>query len=1297
MHWKTIHCGEGMSWVWTSLIPLELTSEGHLVDRVPCSVENKGPGEKVTDGTKSEGETPYQVMNCPKNSQLAKVPENTNPVKGTASKDEVETPRKKSKKHKRHKSKKKKKKRKEEKGSSSESELESDGETQNQSSAKNEVAANKEGRGIDQGNPGAGKESSRTLLIDPSGQEGERRAKKEKRHANKKKKKKMRRREEKRSPAHSGSTSVSGTESDTESKPMSRLLLSVSPVISSDMVREKGSSSPCPDAKTVITLPSMDAGPVKCKSVGAEDSGKGKYALTVENLGAEHKSNQGTTSKAQDLPDIIPKHESTHIEGSAKEDLKKLVREGGERCRSSSRSLYRSQSVSKRETSCHIPVKKSHSRSLSPDKLTGKYGSQKAHSTSQRRSRSSSRKNSPNRKHSRSHSGRQKSRSLSVRRSIYKPRSLSSKRRRRSKSRNKRSKSRSKSLSRHNRSRSKSRSSQYHHSQSSRRNRQSRSRSQSRHRRSRSIRRRRRTRSRSIVILRRSRSRRNRRSTSLRCRRSRSRSPWKSRRSKSRSTRPKNSKSRTRRRSRSKSGSLTHRKHSQSRSPEKCHQSKAKSPKRGIKRSRSPKRRNLSKSSSPSRNESRSISRDGQSSENISSPTKAEVGPKSASLSKSQHHASLTSPEKKVQRVSPEKKNYVDVTFKEICCHSGNTSEQSLKADTPFDPTSNETSAQCLEHSTDSSEKGVSIMGSWKPVPPLVDGKMRHKYSPVHEAVSSATAKVQVEVAMPCENAFPLNSKEDMSFMTEMPLISSEISEHTTPYITSGATQSELISELVCEDGGKHQSRSVSPQCYQLSEPLKNLEESIRIALMEKKTEMDRSSPHDCRSSESRYDGYHSRSHSPSTKEKPPGEKDKNHKSSKQRQSSKSPGQKKHSKSRSPTRNKKSKSESPASRKRSRSNSSSYRNASQSKSSTRKKSKSPTKKRKSRSVSRSRKKRSKSKSPSRRRWSRSKSAARKRKSHSRSRNRTKRSQSRSPKRNRSKSRSPNKKKQSKSRSPARRRRSKSADKSKHSKSRSPGRRKRSQSRARRSRSKRSHSSPRRRRSGFPLDRRDRWKRTPSHSPVLILRKRRSTSRPHRSSSKTPPRLTELDKDQLLEIAKANAAAMCAKAGVPVPESLRPKAILQLPLPSPVPTSSSLPLPLPINLPVNLPMGMANMPNMAMNAALATMSAALSTMSALTAMPALPTITNKPPPAAVPNAANIEEVKRKVAQKANSISIKELTEKCKKIAESKEEMAIAKPHVSDDEDDEKPFAGAGLKENKGITFSLSVRLPPPNFP
>lgn len=39
-----------------------------------------------------------------------------------------------------------------------------------------------------------------------------------------------------------------------------------------------------------------------------------------------------------------------------------------------------------------------------------------------------------------------------------------------------------------------------------------------------------------------------------------------------------------------------------------------------------------------------------------------------------------------------------------------------------------------------------------------------------------------------------------------------------------------------------------------------------------------------------------------------------------------------------------------------------------------------------------------------------------------------------------------------------------------------------------------------------------------------------------------------DKDQLLEIAKANAAAMCAKAGMPIPASLR-SAVLPLALPS----------------------------------------------------------------------------------------------------------------------------------------------------
>ena len=161
-----------------------------------------------------------------------------------------------------------------------------------------------------------------------------------------------------------------------------------------------------------------------------------------------------------------------------------------------------------------------------------------------------------------------------------------------------------------------------------------------------------------------------------------------------------------------------------------------------------------------------------------------------------------------------------------------------------------------------------------------------------------------------------------------------------------------------------------------------------------------------------------------------------------------------------------------------------------------------------------------------------------------------------------------------------------------------------------------------------------------------------------------------DKDQLPEIAKANAAAMCAKAGVPIPESLRPKAILQLPLPTPSPTPLSLPLPLPMPMGMGMgmgnmgqmgmggmgPMGMGSMSNMTMSAAMAsmtaaTMTAALSNMGALASMPPLaplPTITNKPPPCLAPpapplNLGHIEEVKRKVTQQANIHTIKELTE------------------------------------------------------
>ncbi|XP_042603623.1 protein SON-like [Cyprinus carpio] len=298
------------------------------------------------------------------------------------------------------------------------------------------------------------------------------------------------------------------------------------------------------------------------------------------------------------------------------------------------------------------------------------------------------------------------------------------------------------------------------------------------------------------------------------------------------------------------------------------------------------------------------------------------------------------------------------------------------------------------------------------------------------------------------------------------------------------------------------------------------------------------------------------------------------------------------------------------------------------------------------------------------------------------------SQKRSKVAARSRSKSSSKKRKSrsssrKSRSPSERKTHKSRTSSKRSKSRSPEKRERSRKRSH-SRSRRRSRSGSRRRRGLgsqTLNQRDRWKREPSRSPVLILRKKSLASRTRHSTSKTPPRLTELDKDQLLEIAKANAAAMCTKAGVPIPESLRPKAFLQLPLPTLNSTFLSLYLPM--------------MSNMTMNAAMAsmtaaTMTAALSSMGALSSLPQmapLPTILNKPPSTTTQNLASIEEAKKKVTKQANSFNIKELTERCKKITENKEEMAIAKPHVSDDEEDERLF-GASLKENKGITFSLS---------
>lgn len=61
---------------------------------------------------------------------------------------------------------------------------------------------------------------------------------------------------------------------------------------------------------------------------------------------------------------------------------------------------------------------------------------------------------------------------------------------------------------------------------------------------------------------------------------------------------------------------------------------------------------------------------------------------------------------------------------------------------------------------------------------------------------------------------------------------------------------------------------------------------------------------------------------------------------------------------------------------------------------------------------------------------------------------------------------------------------------------------------RRSRRSRSRSASRNRRR-LTYSQRDRWKREPSHSPVLILRKKRSPTRKDRSRSASPKRISEL--------------------------------------------------------------------------------------------------------------------------------------------------------------------------------------------
>ncbi|XP_069492352.1 protein SON isoform X2 [Ambystoma mexicanum] len=300
----------------------------------------------------------------------------------------------------------------------------------------------------------------------------------------------------------------------------------------------------------------------------------------------------------------------------------------------------------------------------------------------------------------------------------------------------------------------------------------------------------------------------------------------------------------------------------------------------------------------------------------------------------------------------------------------------------------------------------------------------------------------------------------------------------------------------------------------------------------------------------------------------------------------------------------------------------------------------------------SRSRRSRSKSPLRKRKSRSKSAQRSR-SRSRSRHRRKtRSRSKSNQRSRSRSHSRHRRK-TRSRSRSRRRRSPSRDRSKWSpvnqsrvndrrrkrsnsrdghstslksrlRSRSPARRRRSSSTGRGI----CKSPVRRRRSRSPV-RRSRSPVRRSRSPVRKKSFSRSPERRNRSRSmekivgpsRSPQkRLTETEKAQLLQIAKANAAAMCVKTGIPLPQNLK-----------------------------------------------------------------LATTT----------------IEDKISQRSGGTTMQELMDKCKQIAQSKEDDEVVnKPHVSDDEEEARPFFNHPFKvnEHKAISFSLnnpSVKAAPKN--
>ncbi|KAL4609170.1 protein SON-like isoform X2 [Arapaima gigas] len=1393
-----------------------VTSEGQPDSGVPQSSTKVGLGKEVVAAMEGPPDT-GEMAESAGHPQLddTGVSESTATADIAPSKEGSETPRKKNKKHKRHKSKKKKKKRKEEKEreSSSESGVESGGETQarvkNQTpSSKDEPGGREEATGAQElaGNVPAGKSFSPLLI-------GDGKIKKHKRHLTKKKKKKKKREEEKQekkspSRSRSESSSASGSESDSEQKPLSKLPPASSPVFPLDKNLESTSST-VSSGKTQERMSPVqlmqEVEPIKYNPISAENLAENLNAKSggtcLVSLQEDEKMTsaeavevvakpsdvQGNFSAVQDLPDIIPKLESTYKEELTRANAEvpgdckgnqETEHEEKRKSRSASRSKSKTRSPSpaklRNMVTQSTPLKKSCSRSRSQKRTSDKQDSRKVRSSSRRRSRSTSkRRSSPRKRKSRSRSGRRGSRSLSVKRSGRKSRSLSARKQRRSDSRSRtrnrksrsrsrrhtrsrsivrRRRSRSRSLSRRRRSRSRSKRSRSHRrtqrSRSVKRGRRSRSRSRSRRRRSvsrsrrsmsRSIRRTRRTRSRSIVILRRSRSRsllrRNRRSRSRSLRRrSRSKS-FKRRRSRSRSMR-RSRRSRSRsaaRRRRSKTPSPRRSRRSKSRSLTRHHRSRSDSRKEGRKKSQSPKRNRQSKSRSPTKNKSksRSVSREVRSSEKSSPSAPEKSASKSGTPAKQLYDTDLPPTEFQSKGLTPEQPGEDDGDSKEVQPQTLNSEGFATNEETPAD--------HCVGmHSTDST--AVVSVGPWKPVPFLVDSNTKPELDSVAEGISSSTCAEEATVTEPLEECkSPKRNLVERCFTPEMPLtmedmysgspsqaICKKYDPESSDHLLSVPEDKENLTEF--RSGSISSQSQKPPESVSLvpdsslpeeesdlasSEGLK-LEPCVTSPAAEQRRTRSRS-PADGDSSQIDRNPECSKSRSASKEGQTPAEKmdsenrspslSKNEYSSKQGRlsASASPVAKKRSTSRS-SRKKKSKSKSPTRRKHSRSSSSSRRRRSQSKSTSRRKkskSRSPSRKRKSRSRSHSRKR--KSKSPTRRRRSRSKSLTKRKKSRSKSTSRStkkKRSKSRSPgRKKRSKSRSPRRSKRSKSRSPARRKRSKSTEKNKRSKSRSPARKRRSRSRsanrARRSRSRRSRSLSRRRRGGFrshSFDRRDRWRREPSHSPILILRKKRSTSRTRRSTSKTPPRLTDLDKDQLLEIAKANAAAMCAKAGMPIPESLRPKAIHQLPLPTPVPSPLNLPLPLPMNLPMGMPMGM---PNISMNAAMATMTAAtmtaaLTNMGALASMPglpALPSITNKPPPTAMPNTANIEEVKRKVTQKANSISIKELTEKCKMIAESKEEMAVAQPHVSDDEED-KPFGGGALRENKGISFSLS---------